>query len=189
MGPDISGDPALNGIIPRSSLQVDAPKCRPHELPNALLGTAAFASRVGALVTHASEGGVHSLRDADIRPHRRGRHGHRIRHQVLVYGDLQRTGAVVRACLCAELVCLCASVGTRSSARGSARSMDGRNRLIDRAQIHDLRVKGHDNLQVRRIRPQRNAAFAATCGRNGGAAHCGHQRPLGVRHCMLHVAG
>ena len=33
--------------------------------------------------------------------------------------------------------------------------MNGSNRLIDCAQIHDLRVKGHDNLQVR----ERNATF------------------------------
>ena len=37
--------------------------------------------------------------------------------------------------------------------------MNGSNRLIDRAQIHDLRVKGHDNLQVRRIRTQRNTSL------------------------------
>jgi hypothetical protein len=36
--------------------------------------------------------------------------------------------------------------------------MNGSNRLIDCAQIHDLRVKGHDNLQVRRIRTQRNVS-------------------------------
>ena len=72
MGPDISGDPALNGIIPRSSLQVDAPQCRPHELPNALLGTAAFASRVGALVTHAEVRGVYSLCGMQIFDHIEG---------------------------------------------------------------------------------------------------------------------
>ena len=72
MGPDISGDPALNGIIPRSSLQVDAPQCRPHELPNALLGTAAFASRVGALVTHADVRGLYSLCGMQIFDHIEG---------------------------------------------------------------------------------------------------------------------
>ena len=73
--------------------------------------------------------------------------------------------------------------------------MNGSNRLIDRAQIHDLRVKGHDNLQVRRIRTQRNT-WLQPVGANGRYACCiaccmlqASHRLRGVLYvwcCMLH---
>lgn len=86
--------------------------------------------------------------------------------------------------------------------------MNGSNRLIDRAQIHDLRVKGHDNLQVRRIRTQRNArgdlwtqrwcrALWAATAATRAALHVACCRlvtvcvvccTFGVACCILHVA-
>ena len=70
--------------------------------------------------------------------------------------------------------------------------MNGRSRLIDRAQIHDLRVKGHDNLQVRRIRPQRNARsnlWTQRWCRALWAPTATTHAALHVACCMLHVAG
>ena len=194
MGPDISGDPALNGIIPRSSLQVDALQCRPHELPDAPLGSVAFASRVGALVTHTlkcegctvSVGCRYSTTSKGTTRAPNSSSSARIWRSTT---NRCRLRAFVRG----ELVCLCASVGTRSSARGSARSMNGSNRLIDCAQIHDLRVKGHDNLQVRRIRTQRNVSrrpvdatvVPRTVGTNGRQACCIARCMLQASHCCV----
>ena len=71
--------------------------------------------------------------------------------------------------------------------------MNGSNRLIDCAQIHDLRVKGHDNLQVRRIRTQRNVSRRSvdatvvprTVGTNGRQACCIARCMLQASHCCV----
>ena len=71
--------------------------------------------------------------------------------------------------------------------------MNGSNRLIDCAQIHDLRVKGHDNLQVRRIRTQRTVSrrpvdatvVPRTVGTNGRQACCIARCMLQASHCCV----